>query len=194
MNYAYYRFISPEGKKVTGVSLKAFAEKHGMHRVLVSRLKRGAMAVYKGWHAYTPISLAHLAKLQRFIIHLDSGEKVSLNCKQKDLYERYGFVHSHLSQLLSGKKIQYKGWVLDSTHRTIRGNEDVSHFSVLKKLKALDKCDGQANVMHDKITKNRSHNNVNEQNGSRGQESQRDSGCNGSPGGWVWEDEMQRAV
>jgi len=52
----------------------------------------------------------------REIIHLETKEICKVGKSHVQLAKRLGIYHCHMSQLLNGKYLQYRGWVLKKTY------------------------------------------------------------------------------
>lgn len=119
----YYRLINPDGKVVRGKGLKDFCKKYNFPYNSVVKLIQGKLLSYKGWHTFRADSFSKLKNKQRQLINLNTGERVSLSIPRKEIIARYKMTPSALTQLLTGKKIAYKGWVLDNTYELITGTD-----------------------------------------------------------------------
>lgn len=116
----YFKFISPTGAIVTGINLTEFCEVNGLCYRAMKYLRQGTRKQHNGWHSFAPASLEHAKRPHHvYLVNVKTGERLSLNRSVKKIALEYKLTYRHLSQLINGKKLQYKGWVLNSTYNNI---------------------------------------------------------------------------
>lgn len=113
---------------VKGKNLKQFCANNNLGYWGMYKLMRGQYAQNLGWRAFHSKSKKDMDKEKRVLHNLYTGEEATLGPLQYKFAEEHGLHHSILGELLNGKRIVYKGWVLDSTYQIMYGKLSIQKF------------------------------------------------------------------
>jgi len=117
-----FEFSTPDGAIVKGKNLSRLCRDHNLNYDNMRKLLNGKIGQYRGWFSTkTSKSRKRLARIRQTIYNLNTGQFTKIGLSQTKLAASFSLSKSKLSRLLTGKRLMYKGWVLDSTYSILYG-------------------------------------------------------------------------
>lgn len=128
-----FKFRSPNGEIIKGKNLSEFCRKHNLNYDNMCKLLKGKIAQCKGWFSTKSAkSLKRLNKTKQIIHNLNTGEFVKIGLSQTKLAFSYRLRRNKLNRLLTGKRLIYKGWVLNDTYSILYGSPIQLHDKAIQ--------------------------------------------------------------
>jgi hypothetical protein len=122
-----HTFIAPTGEKIKTKTIKEFAQKAGMHE---SHARDLACGFYKRFHGYCSTHRKARKERARFLTVLVNpklGKREILGQTVKGFAEKHHLCVNELHKLILGRKIVYRGWMLERTQLLAQGAIDVAN-------------------------------------------------------------------
>ncbi len=117
-----FKFISPSGEIVKGKNLKKFCDQNNLGYWSMYLLRSGEVASTRdGWRAFHKKSQAKHQRQTQQLYNIQTGETAVLGSCMKTFADRHNLKYCRLSQLLSGKRLAYNGWITENTRKRIYG-------------------------------------------------------------------------
>lgn len=114
----YYTLISPDGEKHRVINRRKFAEAHNLKKGAVDKLVSGERHSINGWFSTSPKSRAKKKKQEITLIHLLTKEVRKVGFI-KDFAKEFDICKYALCELVNGKRLSHKGWILLTTYKLL---------------------------------------------------------------------------
>ena len=111
-----YTFISPKGKHVRFKTVKEFAKATNMNYGLAKALSGGFRSTALGWCSTHPRAKKRRKQFMTLVINTITGEESIIGCNAIAFAEKHQLGPTAFNQLINGKRIAYKNWMLKKTY------------------------------------------------------------------------------
>jgi hypothetical protein len=117
-----YSFISPEGKTIKTKSVKEFSETYGVNYNSAKELSCGKRSRNGGYCSTHRKAARHRQRFLTRVLNTKTGESAIIGRSIKQFADEHGLSFHDLGQLINGRIISYRGWVLEKTWDLVGGS------------------------------------------------------------------------
>jgi len=112
-----FSFIGPTGEKIKTENIKKFAEQAGMHESHARDLACGYFKRFKGYCSTHRRATKERERFLTVLVNPKEGKRDIIGQSVTSFARKHGLCANEVYKLLLGRKILYRGWMLEQTHK-----------------------------------------------------------------------------
>ena len=115
-----YSWINPRGETILTETVKEFADTYGFSLKMAQILARGQRSRLRGWCSTAKAATKERKRFLTKLVNIKTGETGILGMGVKAFARAHGLCYHELSKLVNRRKIFYRYWVLEQTHKALQ--------------------------------------------------------------------------
>jgi hypothetical protein len=123
-----YRFINPKGEVIKTKTVKEFALQYGFAPSHARDLACGYLKKLNGWCSTHPKAKKQRERFLTVLVNPRQGKREILGRSIAHFARDHGLCMNELWKLINGRKICYRGWMLEITHQLAQGGLGIFDF------------------------------------------------------------------
>jgi hypothetical protein len=123
-----YSWISPTGEKIRTRTVKEFATKYNFPESHARDLACGYMKRYRKWCSGHKRAAKARKRFTTVLVNFRLGKREILGQTVTAFAAKHQLCKNELYKLINGRKIMYRGWMLERTHNLAQGTVADSNF------------------------------------------------------------------
>lgn len=117
-----YSWINPRGETIFTETVKEFADTYGFSLKMAQILARGQRSRLRGWCSTAKAATKERKRFLTKLVNLKTGETGILGMGVVAFARAHGLCYHELSKLVNRRKIFYRYWVLEQTHKALQAS------------------------------------------------------------------------